>query len=158
MRPVTCHVCFSGGYAYASNGNILVKQSLEYFNIENPDILNGRMMHRTVFKELCRCDIAVASPEGVECIKSGLKMMLPFGDCDARIPDFDSVIPSSVPVSIAKLMISVEALNVASQCLYTDGNDRINFAFHGEDRVVVLSVGSYPNQLALVMPYHTKSY
>ena len=49
-------------------------------------------------------------------------------------------------------------MDIASKCLYTDGNDRINLAFHGEDRVVVLTVGGHPDQLALVMPYHTKSY
>jgi hypothetical protein len=157
-RPVMGHVHFVAGYSYASNGQILVKQSFEYLNIGSIENLNGRSLHRDVFKELCRCDTAMATSEGVECIKSGLKLMLPYGVCEGNVPNYDSVIPASVPVSIAKLMISAASLETASKCLYTNGNDRVNLDFHGEDRVIVMTVGGHPNQLALVMPYYTKSY
>jgi len=157
-HPVMCHVHFKGGFAYASDGCIMVKQSLAYMSIENPEALNGKMIHRNVFKEICRCSSAVATPDGIECTKNGVNMMLPFGSCDAKPPNFDAVVPDYEPAGVVKLMISPVSFDTAAKCLYSNGRDRINLVFYGDGKMIKMSVYDYPDQFALVVPFHVNSY
>lgn len=51
LRPVMMCVHFMNGFACASDAHIAVRQSLEYHSIINPELLDGKSLHKDNYTE-----------------------------------------------------------------------------------------------------------
>lgn len=52
FRPVFQYINFSGGFAYATDAHILVRQSFNFINIEGIEKLEGKSIHQNIFRRI----------------------------------------------------------------------------------------------------------
>jgi len=153
IRPIMNCVHFVGGFAYASNGNIVVKQSLEYHSILDAINLDGKSIHRENYKNIMQFETAIANEDGVECSnKDGRKAFFEYFDRKGElIPDFDKVISAYKAKGVDFIGFNPEQMKIAMDAMYSPGGYvRVNFG--GVDKGMLLDVPGIINQEALVMP------
>lgn len=153
LRPLLNCVHFSGGFAYASNAHLLIKQSLEYHSILNPEMLDNKSIHRENYKNILSFDIAECNKEGVECKdKDGRTAFFSYFDReDQEIPAFDEVLQKTSLVQLSFIGIQPKWFKVLSNALHsTDGNIRMRF--QGIDRPILIDAIGIEDQEAIIMP------
>lgn len=92
-RPVMQYIFFENGYAYATNGHIAVKQSLDdYCDVIEKEKLNGHAIYKTAFAQILKFPMAVATEEGVECINDDFKVLFRYADKDMVRPNLERAI------------------------------------------------------------------
>lgn len=102
MRPALSYVYFKDGFAYATNGIMLIKQSLKFNNFFKPDdkdeiitLLNGEKIHMDAFKSISRFDFVSVESDGFKCWNAkGDDAFFPFAELsdDVVIPDFETIL------------------------------------------------------------------
>jgi hypothetical protein len=148
MRPVMECVHFKNGYAYASDGHILIKQSLEYHAILNPKMLEGKSIHKKSFKEIMTFRIAEAKEDCVSCSDGDREADFMYADC-GKAPNFESVIPIDEPESKKHFGANAKFVGIAGEILHGSQNGCL-FTFKGKDKVILTTM-DYSDQLALIM-------
>lgn len=97
LRPVFRHVIFKDGYAYATDANILVRQSLKYINIEGFENLEGKKIHAEIFRRIYneRNVFVRAYPDYIEMqyLLFGTSVKFSYSTDDNKTPNFKAVIP-----------------------------------------------------------------
>lgn len=132
LRPIMCCIHFEDGYAYASDGHVLVKNSLSECSTipeEQIEKLNGKNLHSNSYKELLKYDTIEISDDGIEARKSGEKTFFYFfSDEDLKYPNAEKVLQdslnlpsvamSSIGLRTDKLVVMNKALSESSICNY----------------------------------------
>ncbi|MFV0587521.1 hypothetical protein [Bacteroides reticulotermitis] len=70
LRVVMQCIYFKDGYAYASNGHVLIKANMsEISSFSDAEIsnLDGKFLHGDSFKEIVKCDVVKISGDGFIC-------------------------------------------------------------------------------------------
>lgn len=146
-------VHFLNGYAYASDGIILIKQSLEINNgIPNYEMLENKSIHKDSFNEIRKFDIVVVNEDGFDCTKGGRKAFFPFTDLEGEvIPDFDAVIPQQV-VELSEIGVSPKYVGILEKAMA--GGHKLRLAFTGIDSGMIFQSmdSDYADQIAMLMP------
>lgn len=153
LRPVMNCVHFVGGFAYASNGNGVIKQSLEYHSILDAVNLDGKSIHRDNYKNIMQFEIAKANEDGIECSnKDGRKAFFEYFDTNgSEIPDFDHVINSYKAKGVDFIGFKPDQMKMLMDAMYSpSGYVRVNFG--GIDKGMALDVPGIPDQVAYLMP------
>lgn len=155
LRPVLNHVYFKDGYAYATDAHILIKQSLEYHTIIGKDNLEGRYLHRHIFKCIYGYTIAEATPDGVECTdKYGNKVLFRYSEFgDSKYPNADLVLDQFKPTQCERVAFGMYNLDKVRKLLYNENPDAsVRFEF-GEGAKSILKPNSceFQDQVVLVM-------
>jgi hypothetical protein len=128
-----CYVHFIEGFAWATDGGIMVKQSLKYYDINNTENLDNKMIHKDYFKEICRYKAAEATKEGIKVFDGERTAFFPFEhevtffNFPEKTKDFnfDNVETDYVDV-IPKY------IDIASKILFTNSFDmRLTLEFRG---------------------------
>ena len=157
LRPVFEYVHFINGYAYASDGYILIKSSMkEYFNIEGLELLNGHALHAEVYKLVMGFKIAEATTEGLECLtKSNQRVFIPYPNLELlgiKVPSFEKVAGECELKSTNMLGITPRYMRVIDRALVHDIGDCIRCLLQGDREAIIADVPNRPNQMALLMP------
>lgn len=154
LRPYTKAIHFLGGYAYATEGHVLVKTSLEYHNVLYPENLDGKSIHKDNFKEILKFDVVECLEEGVQCksIDGQVAIYEWFDLGDVKLPNFDTVIPSvKMQKDIAQIGITPKYIEMLTSAMFsTDGVFR--FRFTGGSTAILVDAIGFPEQIGIVMP------
>ena len=156
LRPILQCVYFDNGFAYASNGHIAIKQSLEYQSLLNPENLDGKLLHRDNYKSVMSFEIAECFDDGIACRnKSGAIANFEFykpaeGE---KIPKFETILNLKKGTkSISFIGFNPEYFIKLSKALYApQGNIRVQFT--GVDSAILVDVIGIEDQNAIIMPY-----
>lgn len=82
-------VYFKDGFAYASDGIILVKNRIsEISGLEKheAEALNGKFLHADLYKDMLKYDNIMIAEDGIECSKGDDKVFFYFSKFD-KFPD-----------------------------------------------------------------------
>ncbi len=155
INPILECIYFLNGYAYATDSYVMIKQSLEYSNLNGElEHLDCKAIHMDSFKEIRKHQFVEVTEDGFDCTaKNGRKAFYPFKtfDSNVEIPDFDAAIPNGI-TQVDQLGICPRHIAVLEKGMA--GGGFLTMAFSGVGSSIVLhSVDeNYQNQLALVMP------
>jgi hypothetical protein len=134
-RYLDC-ICFKGGWAYASNGSLLVKNRIdEICNFDLPEqaLLEGKALPPDSYKKILEYEKAVISEGGITCVdekkgKSFFEFYEPKqieGLEKKEMPDFDSVFrgeKSKILSSADRICLNFKYLCKVEDSLYSEGN------------------------------------
>jgi hypothetical protein len=156
LRPVMNCIYFDSGYAYASNGNVAIKQSLEYQSVLGAEFLDGKLLHRDNYKSVMAFDFAECHDDGIACKStSGAVAFFEYytpleGE---KIPAYDKVIRTEFPViPLSFIGMNPDFLIKLTKALYApSGNIRCQFT--GLDKPIKVDVIGIEDQEAILMPY-----
>lgn len=157
LRPAMNCIHFENGYAYASDGHILVKNFLsECTSIPEEQIekLNGKNIHRDAYKQIIKYDEIIISEDGIEANKGEQKAFFYFDKTETKYPDAESVINMALndpPVPVGEIGIKTELLIKMNKALY--GSSGCKYQFKGENKNIVLqSIDT--DSLGIIMPVY----
>lgn len=151
-RPLLGCVHFENGFAYASNGHIVIKQSLEYHSILEAQLLDGKSIHRENYSNIMQFEAATANEEGIHCQnKDGRSAFFEYYDRKGQeIPDFDRVINQFSAKGVDFIGFNPKYFEIIGKALYNGDQVRVSFA--GIDKGMLCDVPAWENQIAYVMP------
>lgn len=155
LRPYALAVHFKNGYAYATDGTILIKSALEYHSIIKPEFLEGKALHRDNFKEIMKFDIAECCEDGISCrSEDGQVAFYEYFDMQGTVaPDFDKIIPTDMTgaKSIFQIGIDPDRMGKLTSSMFSDtGTFRLTFS--GQLKAIVVDVIGYDKQVGILMP------
>lgn len=117
LRPALGSVYFIDGYAYASNGYMIVKQTINYHTVINPENLNGKTIHRDSFKQIMDFGYATAEEDGISCKDDdGREAFFPYSQISSPT-DFASIMPPIKLVEKSVIGLTPKFLAVAAKVL-----------------------------------------
>jgi hypothetical protein len=158
MRDSMQHVSFSKGYSWATDGHILIRQSLTNFHgftPEDAEKLNGKMIHCNIFKEIIKYDFITVNEDHIEVNNNGL-MRFYFKDAEG-LPNFTDVINKSVEVreKVSEIGLNIKYLSLVEKIIKpTIGHSRLIFT--KVNKAIFVSANSDSEEIkdnfGLVMP------
>lgn len=155
LRPAMQCVHFKGGFAYASDAYIVVKQPLHLSSVDNMDILDGVSIHSESFKAIRKMKHVTATEDGFECLsKDGSKVFFQYSMEIA--PDFEAVLKPKGAQMMGEIGVNPGLIGVLKKAMA--GGDRVKMTFQGQGNAILfepLSV-DYEGEVALIMPIMTE--
>jgi len=153
LRPVMMCVHFKQGFAYASDGHMLVKQSLEYQTVINPEKLEGKSLHKDNYKAIMGFEFAECNDDGVTCSDSdGRTAFYDYFDIGTQtIPDFDTVLRPIGQKSVEFIGVNPEYLAKIGKAMHVPSHT-LRLQFQGVDKSILIDTPEIENQWALLMP------
>lgn len=153
LRPIMNCVHFENGFAYATNGHIAVKQSLEYHTIIDPEILNGKSIHRDNFKNIMQFEIAQCTENGIVCKDSdGRTAVFDYFDTKGEnFPNIESVLNFGEQKEIRFLGVAPKYIDKLNKSMHNP-NGSFRLRFYGNDKGIKVDVPDIPDQVAVLMP------
>lgn len=152
LRPAMCHVYFKNGYAFASNGHILIQERQTFLTEQEVKLLDGKMIHGSSISMIHRSRKFEILDIGIKITyKSGQTVIIPFEDGE-KYPDVIGVLSS---VSTYGLR-AAEKMNLGSSelskiCAVFSGL-YLTF-YHGKDETSAITVKtSDENIMGIIMP------
>lgn len=137
LRPVMECIYFKDGYAYASDGHILVKNKVsEISSISEEQIaqLDNVYLHKDIYKKILEFDLIDISAEGIECQKESKKAFFYFQTFeDSKYPNADKVLEDMLnqpTATIPKCGFNVKYLSRLHKAL--PDSDSFYFRFKGD--------------------------
>lgn len=154
LRPIMECVYFKGGFMYASNGNAVLRQPLEWQTIINPENLEEVLLHKDSYKAIMNFDIAEVDDGGVACKnENGQEVYYDFyNPDDINVPDYAKLLSEPAhPEAQEFVGLPTESLTAIFKALHAPtGNIRVTFT--GFDKYMVIDVVGLEGQRAIVMP------
>jgi hypothetical protein len=153
LRPVMVCVHFKGGFAYASDGHMLVKQSLEYHTILNPELLDGKSLHMDNYKAIMGFEFAECNEDGIACHDSdGRTAFYDYFDLKGQeVPNFESVLKPCGQKSVEFIGMNPEYLYKISKAMHSPGGS-FRLQFQGVDKPILIDTPEIENQWGILMP------
>ena len=158
LSPVLSFIFFKDGFAYATDGNILVKNKLEEFcNAENTDLLEGKLLHCDSYKEILKYEIIQIAEDGIECVdKHNEKAFFYFSSSECMYPNADkALMDARLKPSVPLPQISIN-LNFIERlrCALCSGLE-CKFTFKGINEPVILE-SLEMQSVGLIMPLYSE--
>jgi len=153
LRPVMMAVHFKDKFAYASDGHMLVKQSLEYHTILGVDFLEGKSLHKDNYKAIMGFEIAECNEDGVACTDTdGRTAFFDYFDLHGtEVPNFESVLKPIGQKSVEFIGINPDYLNKIGKALHVPSG-ALRLQFQGVDKAILIDTPEIENQWAILMP------
>jgi len=152
LRPTLCCIHFHNEYAYATDGCIVIKQSLEYHFVIHPELLNGKRLHRDNYKAIMQFDTAECFDNGIACKSSdGCSAFFDFFNDESPFLNFESVLSArpDQPVSF----IGVNPIKLAKLAkAFHSPSGALRLTFSGKESSILVDVPGIDNQLGAIMP------
>lgn len=153
LWPKAVH--FRNGFAYASEGHVLIKSSLEYHSVIEPDKLEGHSIHRDNFREIMKFEFAECSDDGISCKNTdGQVAFYEYMNMEnEKIPDFDKVIPiiDNKLSNLNQIGLAPKYIEMLSAAMYTD-TGYFRYRFTGANTAVVVDATGFHGQVGIIMP------
>jgi hypothetical protein len=152
LRPIFGCVHFKDGFAYVANGYVLVKQSLNYHGIINPELLEGKSIHRDNFKAILTFETATANEDGIECRDADGRVAFfeYFKLPEDKLPDFEKMLSNGSAKAMTFIGMNPEQFNIIGDILFSNGYLRVTFT--GIDKAIFIDSPEYDDQIAILMP------
>jgi hypothetical protein len=153
LRPIFMCVHFKDGFAYASDAHMIVKQSLEYHSIVNPELLDGKSIHKDNYKAIMQFEIATCDASGVQCMDNdGRTAFFEYFDRKGiEVPNFDTVLKPVGQKSIEFIGINPDYLHKLSKAMHSTSG-ALRLQFQGVDRAILVDAVGIDNQCGVIMP------
>ena len=155
LRPVLQCVQFVNGFAYATNGNITIKQTLEYQSVLNKEMLEGKLLHRDSFKAIMGFEIAECTDMGIECKNAnGQTAFFDYYNppVDQPIPDLERIMKQVRSLTTLSFIgINPEMLNKLTKAMYNPYNN-MRIQFTGINSPMLVDAVGIEGQEALLQP------
>jgi len=153
LQPMMMCVHFKDGFAYASDGHVAIKQSLEYHTIICPECLDGKSLHKDNFKAVMGFEIAECDDAGIACKDNdGRTAFFEYFDRKGQeMPNFDSVMALKEIKPVDFIGINPKYMTMLSKAMHAPF-EQYRFRFQGGDNPILIDVPDIPRQTAILMP------
>lgn len=152
-------VYFKDGFAYASDGIILVKNRIsEISGLEEceAEALNGKFLHADLYKDMLKYDNIMIAEDGIECSKGDDKVFFYFSEFD-KFPDAEKVLQNALnmkPVPLPQFSFDMKVIQRLNKALYESG--KCTAMFKGTNQPIVFySMIENISSVGLFMPCYT---
>lgn len=123
--PALSCIYFKNGFAYASDGHILVRNRIsEMSNFDEQEIqaLDGKFLSGKSYKEILKYDDVLISEDGLECSKGDDKAFFYFRNMqDTKYPNADTVIEQQLNAqtkSVSETNFNIKLMGRMNEALY----------------------------------------
>lgn len=150
-RPAMQCVHFKDGFAYASDGHVVIKQPLHLNLVDNMDILDGVSIHSESFKAIRKMKHVTATEDGFECIsKDGSKVFFEYSK--EKSPNFEAVLTSKGAQMLGEIGINPGLVGVLKKAMA--GGDKVKMTFQGQAEAIMIEPlqAEYEGEVAMIMP------
>lgn len=136
IRPAMNCIYFENGYAYASDGYILVKNKLDEcssLDAEQIEALNGKLLYSKSYKDIIKYDRISISEDGIEAIKGQNKCFYCFCNTSDKYPSAEKVIQQYInkqDATVNKISFTLHLIVNIQKALYK--GRECEFKFKGE--------------------------
>ena len=154
LRPLMQCVHFVNGFAYASNGYISIKQTLELQSCINKELLDDKSMHRNSYRAIMAFEIAECTADGIYCKNTtGETAFFDYFDRKGDpIPNFEKAMAAHRGLtSLTFIGIDPELLNKLVKAIYNPSN-QLRMQFTGIDSNIIIDAVGVDDQVAHLMP------
>lgn len=154
LRPLMQCVHFEHGFAYATNGFVSIKQTIELQTILNKEQLDGKSLHKKSYQAIMAFEIAECNYDGIYCKNAtGQTAFFDYFDRkDELIPNFEKAMqPKRGLLSMYFIGINPEHLTRLAKALYNPSNN-LRFQFTGIDSQILIDAVGVEGQTATIMP------
>lgn len=158
LRPIMACIYFKDGFAYATDGIVLVKNRLsEMSSFDEAEIqaLDCKFLPADFYKDMLKYDECLISDEGIECHKDGDKAFFYFADFgDSKYPNADVVLQdalNAITVPLPQIGFRFEDMQRLSKALHDV--ERCTATFKGVNKPIVFSsIEPDVSSIGLLMP------
>ena len=153
LRPIFNCVHFKNGFAYATNGQAIIRQSLELSNVLLPENLEGKAIHKNIFKDIFKYDLVQADEEGVNCTTlEETSAFFSYHEIKENVPDFDSMFKNMTTYTTVSFFgVTPELIDLVLQSMYLpSGQMQISFIDGGKK--LLCTAPGVDDQHAIIMP------
>jgi len=158
MRPNMLLVKIDDNVAMATNGHMLVKINLlenSQLSPEDLQILNGKCIHKEIWKEIHKCDVLEIQEQQIDCFKNGVKKTFYYSEPNGEFFNINSIVDEVRKAGEEKKrLMSYNAcfIQILHKIFQTE---TLNFSFsQGERGTVVFP--SETGMFAILMPVYTE--
>lgn len=159
LRPSLNYIYFDKEYLYCTNAYIVIKQkiSLHDFSQEEIDLLDGKLIHKNVFKDILRYKFVIATNDGfLVNIDSENKILFKFSEFNDEnkfIDNIKNVFNEKQDGELNEIGFNSTYLNTISNAFV--GNYKsvvLKFSQENKGILVRLNDSSKEEQMAILMP------
>lgn len=158
-KEMTC-IYFKDGFAYATDGSILVKNRIsEISTFDEAEIsaLNGKMLPAEHYKDILKYDECLISEEGIEATKGDDRAFFYFKNPgDGSYPDADRVLQGTLnlqTVPMLEIAFNIKLIDRMAQGL--SNFDQCKAMFKGAGKPIVFqSIEKDVSSVGLLMPIY----
>lgn len=154
LRPVLQCVQFRNGFAYATNGHISIKQTLDLQSVLNKDMLEGKLLHRDSYRAIMAFEIAECNEDGIYCKNTNgqIAFFAYFESLGEPIPDISKAMHTGKgPANLSFIGIDPEMLTKLTKAIYNPGNN-LRMQFTGLNSAILIDAVGIEDQEAILMP------
>lgn len=154
LRPIMQCIHFIEGFAYASNGVISIKQTMELQSILNKEELEGKSLHKDSYKAIMGFEIAECQDHGIYCKNaSGQTAFFDYFDTQGeKVPNFAALFSGHKGLTnVTFIGIDPDSFNRLSKAIYNPGNN-LRIQFTGVDSHMVIDAVGVDDQMGYLMP------
>lgn len=158
LRKPFEYIYFKYGYAYATNGRVLIKNKISEIaslRDEEIELLNGRSIHSSSYKEMLKYDTITITEDGIECEKGSAKITIPFEDtmCEKQIEMMERVLKQRMEEKkepVKNIWVDTDTIKILNETMY--GGKRCKVYFNGECGAMIFEPMGDKRSVGLVMP------
>lgn len=161
LRPVMNQIYFKDGFAYASDGHILVKNKIKEcssINDEQIQILDNKYLHKDHYRDILKYDIIEISEEGIEAkkVNGGEKAFFYFSNAEEyKYPGAENLLQNIINkpnLDTNNVGLDLKLMDRLRKSLFD--SDTCKFRFKGDNlnlNVILESLGENMS-MGLIMP------
>lgn len=160
LIPVMSQIYFKDGFAYATDGYILVKNKIDEcstIDLDQIEILNDKYLHKDHYMDILKYDIIQISEEGIEAKKNngGEKAFFYFSNADYKYPSAENLLQGTLNkqnVELSDVGLNLKLMDRLRKSLFD--SDRCKFRFKGDKTNLSVILESIETNLSigLIMP------
>lgn len=161
LRPVMSQIYFKDGFAYASDGYILVKNKIEEcssIDAEQIKILENKYLHKDHYRDILKYDLIEISEEGVEArkVNGGEKAFFYFSNPDNyKYPNAERLLQEVLNkqnVHTCDVGFNLKFMDKLRKALFDSNSCKFRFKGDNINLNVILESISTNMSMGLIMP------
>lgn len=163
LRPAMNCIYFKDGFAYATDGHILVKNRItEFSGLEEAEItaLDGKMLYRDFYRDMLKYDSLLIAEDGIECHKGTDKAFFYFSvfSSDVKYPNAEKVLQEALnkqTVPLPQFSFDIKLMMRLNKALYEC--NRCTATFKGTNQPILFdSMNDEVSSVGLIMPCYSE--
>jgi len=159
LRPAMEHIYFNNGFAYASDGVVLVKNKIEECStipVEQIDLLNNKFLHKDAYKAILKYDTIEISEDGIECKKGSEKAFYYFNNDETlKYPNCEELLKRvfNMPnINTTQIGFNLSKIDGIEKSLFDSGQCEFRFKNVDTNPYVLLESRNSNSSVGLLMP------
>lgn len=156
LRPNMSLIEIKNNTAIATNGSILVKLDLfktSSLEKEKIEVLNGKYIHKEVWKEISKCEHLELDDERIVCHKNGIKKSFEYAEPNGTFFDISKVLIDVINHGTGKhdfVGMNSKYINILTKIF---NNESLTYSFSkGENQGIIVYPYIGSGMFAVLMP------